>query len=1213
MPFRLHHGNDLAALARALAEELRTAPDAPDGTGAAAVPDPLRSEIIVTPDRSLARWLQFQIAAANGMCPHAEFLFPGKFLYKHLFEPMLAATPAAPPVQFTPDTVRWRILALLPELEDRPAFARVKNFTAGDTLRRYQIAGETARLFDKYMTYRPQWTEAWERGAPAAGVTGDDAPWQSELWRALTAQTAGETLHFSGLLQRFLRETAPGRPPPAFLNKLRQRRRVFYFGITALPPAHLDVLKRLADTGTVEIHFHAHNPCADLWDQVRSRKSQLRAAVATTGGATGTAATATTGGDAAGGSQGSSRAGGVHAATAAATATAATDHPLLEALGRAGSEFLGLLLDREITPETEHFHDFDFAAPADTGAGAAAPSLLTLLRAGVQENTPPPAASERAPIAAGDRSLSVHNCHSPLREVEVLRDQILDAFATIPDLQPEDIRVLAPSLDDFAPHIAAVFGGARAGATDALPWAFAGKVNARATGGADTAGTAETLRAILAAIEGRFAASEILTLLEHESVAKKFALSAAELAMLPRLLARAGAAWGIDAPFRERAGSGATPANTWRFALDRLLLGAAAGNAAPENEIPRMRGARDASGAVPCLPADVPEGAAETCGKLAAFAEALFAAHHRCAAAEHTIAEWAENLGATLASLLADDGADNDGGARGLLQKLRESATTGAAATANLRVPFACVSAWLREHIGKSAPEHQPVPGKILVARLGTLRNAPCRVLALLGMSDGALPRAARPRAFDLMESAPRRAGDGNPRDDDRLALLGALTSATERVIILHSGQSERDNAETPPCAPVCEILDAADSLFTPPVSDGDDTAGSTGSAGKTADFLTLKHPLHPFSPAYFAPDKDRRLAAFNPDCFAAAARLTGDAPPPPEASTPPPPPPPATPPVVPRKPVPLEDLIAFLCSPAKDYHRRRFGVRLDIFEDDLPDDDGPLELTPLAAQRLRARALDTLLPVAETLQPTAGDTTAGDAALEAALAKLRAMLDAAGDLPPDGGAAFEKAAGAARQVTTAFRALAAGARLPARIADIALDDGAVLRATFADEHAAGVQVFTRAGKERGRDVARAFLLHLARCAAAGTAGDAATGAGATHAIFGGDEKVKTVTYQPVPPAEARALLAALLAERERVITGGAPPPCFHADAGWALVTDDDFRGKWEGARGSRGVDASTRRLFGAEAPPDGSPAREALAAFAEKIFAPARLARGEV
>lgn len=52
---------------------------------------------------------------------------------------------------------------------------------------------------------------------------------------------------------------------------------------------------------------------------------------------------------------------------------------------------------------------------------------------------------------AEDYSVRVHSCHSPMREVQVLYDQILDAIEHDPSLAPSDIVVMTPILINMLP------------------------------------------------------------------------------------------------------------------------------------------------------------------------------------------------------------------------------------------------------------------------------------------------------------------------------------------------------------------------------------------------------------------------------------------------------------------------------------------------------------------------------------------------------------------------------------------------------------------------------------------------------------------------------------------------------------------------------------------------------------------------------------------
>ncbi|STY60055.1 Exodeoxyribonuclease V gamma chain [Mannheimia haemolytica] len=56
-----------------------------------------------------------------------------------------------------------------------------------------------------------------------------------------------------------------------------------------------------------------------------------------------------------------------------------------------------------------------------------------------------------------DNSLQIHSCHSPMREVEVLHNQLLNLFEQDSTLLPKDIIVMSPDINKYAPYIDAVF------------------------------------------------------------------------------------------------------------------------------------------------------------------------------------------------------------------------------------------------------------------------------------------------------------------------------------------------------------------------------------------------------------------------------------------------------------------------------------------------------------------------------------------------------------------------------------------------------------------------------------------------------------------------------------------------------------------------------------------------------------------------------------
>ena len=140
--------------------------------------------------------------------------------------------------------------------------------------------------------------------------------------------------------------------------------------------------------------------------------------------------------------------------TRAADPTAgAARNPLLSSWGRDAREMqlvLGAALphgDDEATPDApeastllQRIQDDIRFDRAPAGAGSGGPTTPRLL------------------LEADDDSIRVHSCHGRGRQVEVLRDAILHLLDADPTLEPRDIIVMCPDIENFAPLIQATFG-----------------------------------------------------------------------------------------------------------------------------------------------------------------------------------------------------------------------------------------------------------------------------------------------------------------------------------------------------------------------------------------------------------------------------------------------------------------------------------------------------------------------------------------------------------------------------------------------------------------------------------------------------------------------------------------------------------------------------------------------------------------------------------
>ena len=118
-------------------------------------------------------------------------------------------------------------------------------------------------------------------------------------------------------------------------------------------------------------------------------------------------------------------------------------NPLLTSLSRDVLE-LEQLLGRYAPGYTDDYHPSE--PLGDT--------LLGRLKQDLADDAVP---TSPAPLDLADRSVQVHACHGRTRQVEVLREVVVGLLAADPSLEPRDVLVMCPDVEDFAPIIAAAF------------------------------------------------------------------------------------------------------------------------------------------------------------------------------------------------------------------------------------------------------------------------------------------------------------------------------------------------------------------------------------------------------------------------------------------------------------------------------------------------------------------------------------------------------------------------------------------------------------------------------------------------------------------------------------------------------------------------------------------------------------------------------------
>ncbi|GAA5155599.1 exodeoxyribonuclease V subunit gamma [Nocardioides marinquilinus] len=880
MALHLHRAPRTDQLADALGELL-----------AVPLADPFAEEVVVVPAKGVERWLTQRLShrlgvgprGGDGVCAGVRFLTPGSLVALLLDRDRDDV--------WHPERLVWPLLATIDASLGEPWCEALSRHLGhghddpdGAALRRdrrWSVARRLAGLMADYATQRPGLVTAWREGHDTDGTgtgTGTGLPadlvWQAELWRRLVARVADQH----------------GAEPPDVRHRRTVERlladdptldlpgRLSLFGHTRLAATEVELLQALASHR--DVHLWLPQPSAALWT-----------ALADLPGPPGPAGPVPRADD---------------------RSADVVGHPLLASLGRDTRELRRSLA----VPLTDH----DVVPPAPQSEPA---TLLGRLQHDLRANHAPTAA-ERAhrTLAPDDRSLQVHACHGPARQVEVLREVLVGLLDDDPTLQPRDILVMCPDIETFAPLVSAGFG-------------LADVVEARPGERADAGHPAHRLRVRLAdraltstnpllavardlvgLAGGRVEASAVLDLAAAPAVRRRFGFSDDDLDRVARWVAQAGVRWGLDASQRARFDMQRFEHNTWRSGLDRVLLGVAMSG---DDHRHLGRG----------LPLDdVGSGDVDLAGRLAELVDRVAACVESLDAAVD-VAAWMTAL-ADGVRALTEVGTDDAWQLPQLERELaRASATAGVSGEgeAPVALRLADVRSLLDSRLAGRPTRANFRTGSLTVATLVPMRSVPHRVVCLVGLDDGVFPRTVVPDGDDVLARHPLT-GERDARSEDRQLLLDALLAATERVVVTYTGANEQSGATRPPAVPLGELLDAADRTLAEPVR----------------DHVLVRHPLQPYDPRNLRPgalvEADPRPFSFDRAALAGArAAVAERVPPPPllEGTLSP----------APAADVSLADLKAFFSHPSRAFLRQRLEVATPLEPDEL-DDAIPVELDGL-------------------------------------------------------------------------------------------------------------------------------------------------------------------------------------------------------------------------------------------------------------------------
>ncbi|MBJ7555451.1 exodeoxyribonuclease V subunit gamma [Marinomonas spartinae] len=896
--FQLYTGNRLEDLAVLLAKILALSP--PD--------NPFEDERILVQNPGMAQWLKMFLAELHSIAAGIAFPLPSTFVWQS-FAQTLSDIPEQS--EFNKPFLVWRLMRLLDRRLAEEEFQALSWYLEEDDsqVRRFQLCSSIADIYDQYLVYRPDWIKSWEGGEaqdPELKAIFEQQPWQAILWRDLVADVAerGTSLYHRGNLIEALAEAASSRQRPEDMPS-----RIFIFGVSSLPPNTLESLRVLASSGWIDIHLFLQNPCRFYWGDVVDKHYIGRV---------------------------------IKRQTLKPGLSIDTLHleanPLLASWGRLGRDYIAQLQDIA-DGEVEVFEDYQ-SSQADESAETSGllqwvqQDVLTLENHGAKEERQHDitTADYRHVIAPDDKSVRVQVCHSPLREVEVLHDQLLDMFESDPTLTPKDIIVMLPDVNTYSPFVKAVFGsekksGHRKGHAQHIPFALIDQA-----GGMENP-IVDAYLYLLGLGESRFTLSELISVLEVPAVLARFELEAHELERIRQWATEVGIRWGLDKHTAERHDLPRQESHTWLNGVRRMLLGYAMGHDHIwENTL--------SYGDIEGLEASV-------AGKLAEFLAAINEAQSRLMDSL-TPKEWIETLYHLCERFFL---VEEDDAFPTLLSKQLDTLTLQwQHAYFTERLEQQVVRQVLSPMLQEAQGGQRFLAGRVNFCTLMPMRSVPFKVICVLGLNEGDYPRSVAPMGFDLMVGD-YRSGDRSRREDDKYLFLEALMSARECFYLSYVGRSIRDNSEKNPSILVSELLEY---MTQSCVFAGDELLPPDEAQTAFLEKLVTEHPLQPFNALYYHDGSQHaRFYSFNEQWLPALLHRAQESQPLSLA--------PLAAQEQPRLELPLEELSRFIANPARYFTQRRLKAFLTLKEEEEFEDE-PFALEGLSGYLLQSEMLEAML-----------------------------------------------------------------------------------------------------------------------------------------------------------------------------------------------------------------------------------------------------------
>lgn len=773
-----------------------------------------KKKFFIVPSHGTGQWLKQKIAERQGISANLQFEALRTFQWG-LYQQVLGAEKVAKAPQML--NMKWKIFLYLSQFdaktlsEQHPLtgmFTRVEqhcqHFTDPiEKARKYKhmlywVADQTSRLFANYMIYRGEcvqgcvaqcvcrqnWLSYWGQNKPLKIDSWIRTPekeilesqpevkdqliaqasqleeWQRFIWHAQFAEDFAEMQNIDREFWQII-EGAEG-----YLHQAKLPKTIYVFTLLELPPAQLYFLRRLAQYISVKVYHYSASQeyWADSVDPKWKAKYALKYPMI--------------------------------------AEAYESRHPLLTRLGKQARDISALLT--QLSGGEEGLWQDEFAEELPN-------NLLESLQTDILYLHEPQADSYH--LDPQDRSIQIHVCHSSLRQLEVLKDQLLQWLAEPQDVprQPSDIVVLVPNLQELEPLIRTVFTANPDNRFANLPVKIAGVPLL------DAMQLWQAIMLRMKLLQQRFSLEQFIDWLTLVPIQEHYSLNFEQIQRITELLKEAGFKRGFDAKHLAKSldPNDTDYKFTFRYALDRLALAIAMPEHAIFNGVLSLEHVRSSDFELIATLIQIFEDLDERRDWLYAdyiVREASedvtrFVVTNTPPKDDYGIIDLLAVLDAEVQDFASATGFEQIETA---IKKLKRIIDLTDAESAQLSLNYLLdeIANSIEHQVGQTEPT-----GQITFAQMGQLRPLPYRLVVCLNMDTGTFPNRDSKIPFDLMELLRAELGDRSRFEDDQGSFLDAMLLAHEGFWLFYNGFDVNDAEVRDPSSIVQELVHHLDFL----------------------------------------------------------------------------------------------------------------------------------------------------------------------------------------------------------------------------------------------------------------------------------------------------------------------------------------------------------------------------------------------------------------